>query len=465
MNENTAGSNLVFIVEDNEWYSKMLAHIVSMNPEFEVMLFKTGKACLDKLYLKPFAVSLDFRLPDMTGLEILQKIKAYNAHIEVLVVSEQDDIATVVDLLKYGAYDYMVKGNDIKNRIFNSLANIYKNQKLKSQIEEMSNSLKDKFSFQNILIGQSPQIRKVYELIEKTLNNDITVSITGETGTGKEMVAKAIHYNSRRKAKNFVAVNVSAVPEELIESEFFGHEKGAFTGAMARRIGKFEEADGGTLFLDEIGDMPSTFQTKLLRVLQEQEIVRVGSNKPVKVDVRIVVATHKNLEEEVRKGNFREDLYYRLIGLLIPLPPLRDRGQDIILLAQHFISQFCKNNKIPLKSLSKECKHKLLSYHFPGNVRELKTLSELAVVMSETDEIGNDDYNLESDKRNFGNMPISGDLTLRQYELIIVKDFLKRNNNDIKKVAKKLNIGTATIYRMLKAEKEIMSESMSLSMS
>lgn len=360
MNENTTGSNLVFIVEDNEWYSKMLAHIVSMNPEFEVMLFKTGKACLDKLYLKPFAVSLDFRLPDMTGLEILQKIKAYNAHIEVLVVSEQDDIATVVDLLKYGAYDYMVKGNDIKNRIFNSLANIYKNQKLKSQIEEMSNSLKDKFSFQNILIGQSPQIRKVYELIEKTLNNDITVSITGETGTGKEMVAKAIYYNSRRKAKNFVAVNVSAVPEELIESEFFGHEKGAFTGAMARRIGKFEEADGGTLFLDEIGDMPSTFQTKLLRVLQEQEIVRVGSNKPVKVDVRIVVATHKNLEEEVRKGNFREDLYYRLIGLLIPLPPLRDRGQDIILLAQYFISQFCKNNKIPLKSLSKECKHKLL---------------------------------------------------------------------------------------------------------
>ncbi len=281
---------------------------------------------------------------------------------------------------------------------------------------------------------------------------NITVIISGETGTGKELVAKAIHYNSRHKDKSFVAVNVPAIPSELIESELFGHEKGAFTGASSRRIGRFEEADGGTLFLDEIGEMSMNLQTKLLRVLQEKEIVSVGSNKSVKTDCRIIAATNKNLREEVKKGNFREDLYYRLLGLPIELPPLRDRANDILILARHFIVDFCKENNIPLRKLSEQAQKKLLNYSFPGNVRELKSLVELAVTMSVREEIEASDFVLDSGDPLAA---ISGeDLTLREYELKIIKATLAKCNNDIGLTAKKLDIGVSTIYRILKEEKK-----------
>lgn len=451
-------SNLVFVVEDNDWYSKMLAHIITLNPELEVKVFKNGKTCLEHLYEAPFAVTLDYSLPDMTGLEVLSRIKKTNPEIEVIVVSEQEDISTAVELLKHGAYDYMTKGSDIKNRIFNVIANIFKGQQLKQEVASLKSELVQKYEFSKYIKGDSRQMRGVFDLISKTLNNDITVSITGETGTGKEMVAKAIHYNSKRKNKSFVAVNVAAVPRELIESEFFGHEKGAFTGANTRRIGKFEEADGGTLFLDEIGDMPWDFQTKLLRVLQEKEVVRVGSNTPFSIDVRIVVATHKNLQEEVENGNFREDLFYRLKGLMITLPPLRERGNDIILLAQHFIKEFCSSNALANKVLSKDAKEKLLNYSFPGNVRELRTLAELAVVMSSKDEITSEDFKFDMHKMRLGHLPLHKEFTLKQFDLLIVKDFLDRYQGNIRLVAPKLNIGVATIYRMLKAEEEIMSE-------
>jgi transcriptional regulator with GAF, ATPase, and Fis domain len=278
------------------------------------------------------------------------------------------------------------------------------------------------------------------------------VIITGETGTGKELVAKAIHYNSKRKDKSFVTVNVAAIPSELIESELFGHEKGAFTGASYRRIGRFEEADGGTLFLDEIGEMELNLQAKILRVLQEKEIIRIGSNRPVKTDCRIVVATNKNLKEAVKKGNFREDLYYRLLGLPIELPPLRDRGNDILILARYFIGKFCDENNIPQKKLSVQSQKRLLSYTFPGNVRELKSLIELAVTLSEKDEI--EPADLVVDMGDPLSVVATDTLTLREYQVKIIKATLKKSNNDIKQVADKLDIGISTIYRILKEEKE-----------
>jgi two-component system response regulator AtoC len=261
-------------------------------------------------------------------------------------------------------------------------------------------------------------------------------------------VAKAIHYNSTRKNHTFVAVNVAALPADLIESELFGHEKGSFTGALARRLGKFEEASGGTLFLDEIGEMDFGFQAKLLRALQEKEITRVGSNTPVKVDCRIISATNKNLMELVKAGKFREDLYYRLFGLPIELPPLRDREKDILILAKHFINEFCKENKMPPKAISPEAQNKLLSYTFPGNVRELKSAVELAIVLSTTDEIRADDISIAS----FDPLPemMNEEFTMRQYELRILKSYLAKYNDDVKKVAEKLDISSATIYRMLK---------------
>jgi len=442
----------IFVVEDSEWYNKLLIHTLSLNPDYEVKSFFNGKDFLNSLNESPDIVTLDYRLPDITGLEVLKRIRQENNEIQVILISEQEDINIVVTLLKQGVYDYITKSNDIKDRLLNTVQNIRNDIGLKREISSLRKEIQKKYSFRESILGESPAIKGIYELIEKALGTNITVILSGETGTGKELVAKAIHYNSKRKDKSFVAVNVAAIPNELIESELFGHEKGSFTGATFRRIGRFEEADGGTLFLDEIGEMHMNMQTKLLRILQEKEIVRVGSNKPVKIDCRIIVATNKNLKEEVKKGNFREDLFYRLLGLPIELPPLRDRANDILILARHFIEIFCNENNIPPKILSVQSQNKLLNYHFPGNIRELKSVIELAVTLSGKNEIEPGDLVLDQGD------PLSvvtyEDLTLREYQLKIIKATLKKYSNDIKLVAEKLDIGVSTIYRLLKEELE-----------
>ncbi len=442
----------IFVVEDNDWYNRLLVHTLSLNPDHEVSSFFNGKDFLSRLHEPPDIITLDYRLPDITGLELLKRIREENGDIQVILISEQEDIDTVVSLLKHGAYDYITKSNDIRDRLLNTVQNIRNGIGLKREISSLRREIQKKYSFRHSLLGESPAIKSIYERIEKALNTNITVTISGETGTGKELVAKAIHYNSKRRDKSFVAVNVAAIPAELIESELFGHEKGSFTGASFRRIGKFEEADGGTLFLDEIGEMEPAFQVKLLRVLQEKEIVRIGSNKPVKTDCRIIVATNKNLKEEVKKGNFREDLYYRLLGLPIELPPLRDRGNDVLILARHFIGQFCEENELPLKKLSAPAQKKLLGYLFPGNIRELKSVTELAVTLAGSDEIEAAD--LVFDAGDPLSIVAHEDLTLREYEMKIIKATLKKNNHDIKLTAAKLDIGVSTLYRLLKEEKD-----------
>jgi two-component system, NtrC family, response regulator AtoC len=288
----------------------------------------------------------------------------------------------------------------------------------------------------------------VFELIEKATRTNISITITGETGTGKELVAKAIHYNSPRAGKPFIAVNMAAIPRDLTESELFGHEKGAFTGAYIRRIGKFEEAQGGPLLLDEITEMDISLQAKLLRALQEKEIVRIGNNIPVKTDCRIIASTNHNLQDAVLKGTFRSDLYYRLYGLSIDLPPLRERGNDIILLSRQFIQEFCTENKLPVKSLGKASVDKLLSYSFPGNVRELRSVMELAVALSATDEIAAEHIVLGNEA--LFTDPFDKEMSLREINVRTVKKYLEKYNNNIKLVAQKLDIGVATIYRMLK---------------
>jgi DNA-binding NtrC family response regulator len=441
----------IFIVEDNDWYNRLLVYNLSLNPDYEIESFTNGRGCLENLHKNPDVITLDYRLPDMQGLEILKKIKAENDEIQVIVISEQDDIDVVVELLKFGAYDYIVKSKDIRDRLLNTVQNIRKGVHLKREIVSLRSEVKKKYSYQNTLIGRSAAAQKIYGLIEKATRTHISVSITGETGTGKELVAKAIHYNSKRASKPFVAVNMAAIPRDLTESELFGHEKGAFTGASFRRTGKFEEATGGTLFLDEIAEMDITLQAKLLRALQEKEIVRVGSNKPVKTDCRIITATNKNLQEAVLRGEFRQDLYYRLYGLQVDLPPLRERGNDTILLARHFIKEFCAENNLPEKSLSKASADKLLSYSFPGNIRELKSIIELAVALSVNDEITADNIVLGNEVLMNGRT--DKEMTLREYNIRIVKNYLEKYDNDIKSVAQRLDIGVATIYRMLKEEK------------
>lgn len=442
----------IFVVEDDEWYNRLLVHNLSLIPDYDIRSFKTGKDCLSNLTYEPDVITLDYRLPDMKGLEVLTQIKEKNEDIQVVLISEQDDIEVVVELLKHGAYDYIVKSHDIKERLLNTVNNIRKGSKLKKEIVNLKKEVKKKYSYQNTIIGNSSATQKVFELIEKATRTNITVSITGETGTGKELVAKAIHYNSKWAKEAFVPVNVAAIPKDLIESELFGHEKGAFTGANFRRIGKFEEANGGTLFLDEVAEMDISLQAKLLRALQEKEIIRLGSNTAVKTDCRIITATNKNMLDEVKKGNFRQDLYYRLSGFPIELPPLRQRGNDVLVLAKYFVDLFCNENDLSPKILSADASNRLLSYPFPGNIRELKSVIELAVTLSDEEKITADNIVL-SDERDISSVMQEQELSLRDYDIRIVNRFLEKYNNNIKLVASKLDIGVATIYRMLKEDK------------
>ena len=438
----------IYIVEDDNWYRELLAHVASLNPDFEVKAFSTAKDFLKALPDNPDVVSLDFMLPDMEGIEVLHQIKKFNPEIEVLMVSQQDKIETALDLLKAGAYDYITKSPDTNERFINTLNHIFKNRTLKKQISRLEREVNKKYSFENTIIGNSDSIKKIFNLMEKASNTNITVLITGETGTGKELVARSIHFNSPRRKEPLVTVNMAAIPKELAESELFGHEKGSFTGAIGQRIGKFEQAKGGTLFLDEVAEMDLSLQAKLLRVLQEKELVRVGGEKTLKVDCRIIAATNKNLSDEVKKGNFREDLYYRLYGLTIDLPPLRERKSDLLLIARHFIDNFCKENNLPPVTLTKGGQQKLLQHPWPGNIRELKSCIELAIVMCNGREIEESCIQLNNDFSIQG--ALVEEKTLEAYEKEIIKHFLTKYDHNVVHVAQKLGIGKSTIYRMIK---------------
>ena len=438
----------IFVVEDDQAYTKFLKYVLGLNPDFEVQFFTSGKECLNNLHKNPAVITLDYSLPDMPGEKVLNQIRSYDPNISVIIVSAQEKIGTAVELLKLGAYDYITKDQETKDRIINAINNARNKTSLIKQIDHLKREISQKYEFEKSIIGSSTAIRKIFALLEKACTTNISVSISGETGTGKELVAKAIHYNSKRKSKPFVAVNLAAIPRELIESELFGHEKGAFTGAMTRRIGKFEEADGGTIFLDEIGDMEPGLQAKMLRVLQEREVTRIGGNQVIKLDVRIISATHKDLSEEVKEGKFREDLYYRLLGLPVHLPPLRERGNDVILIAKHFLDQFAKDNQMPPFKINQEAQAKLLQYHFPGNIRELKSIIELSAVMASDQEIKPQDVSFNSSARieSF----LYQEMTMQDYMYRIIRHFLNKYDNNVLEVAKRLDVGKSSLYRYLK---------------
>lgn len=437
----------IFIVEDDKWYGEILAYHLGLNPDYKVSRYESAKDCLAKLSDKPDLITIDFSLPDMQGDELFRKIREVNPTVPVVIISGQDEVAVAVKLLKMGVSDYLIKDEATKDLLWNSVVKIRENQSLKKEVEHLREELGQKYAFEKSIIGQSEKLKKVFAMMEKAVRTNINVSITGETGTGKEVVAKAIHYNSDRKKKNFIAVNMAAIPKELVESELFGHEKGAFTGALTRKPGKFEEANGGSIFLDEIAEMDLSLQSKLLRVLQEREVIRVGGNEKVKLDIRLIVATHKNLAEEVKKGNFREDLYFRIMGLPIDLPPLRERGNDVLILAKHFADEFAKENKLGTISFTKEAKEKLQQYSFPGNVRELKAVVDLSVVMCDNNEIKADDITFTSTIRE--DFFAGENKTLRQHTCDIIKYYLSKNDNDVVATAKALDIGKSTIYKML----------------
>ncbi len=438
----------IFIVDDDLVYSAVLAHFLSLNPDFQVKKFTSAKEFVKAVHEKPDIVTLDYSLPDTTGDHLLNQVKILSPETKVIIISGQEDIKIAIDLFKKGADDYIVKDDDAQERLWLAVRSLQENIMLKKEIACLKQEVVQKYNFQKAIIGNSAVMKLVFSLMEKASTSNITVSVTGETGTGKDLVAKAIHFNSERKKFQFVPVNVAAIPRDLLESELFGHEKGAFTGATGRRIGKFEEANKGTLFLDEIGEMDINMQAKLLRVLQEQEVSRVGSNELIKINTRIIVATHRNLQEQVKKGKFREDLYYRLLGLQLPLPPLRERSNDIILIAKHFTDQFCHENNMGRKYLNADAKKKLMLYAFPGNIRELKSIIDLACLMSDTEEIKIEDLQIHSKHNNFFNNNTEN-LSLKQYTNQLIQHYLDVNDYDVLKVADMLDIGKSTIYRMI----------------
>jgi DNA-binding NtrC family response regulator len=439
----------LMLVEDDPVYGHMMEHLLQRDPAHSLQRYKTGEAALAALAsFRPHVLLTDFKLPDIQGDKLLERVRQQLADLPVIVLSGQQDVKVAVSLLQQGAYDYIVKDEQAGDRLLALIERIREQNRLTEELEQLRREVSRSYAAGHSIIGNSPAMQQVFLSIEKAAQTDINVSIFGETGTGKEVVGKAIHYQSARSKAPFVAVNVAAIPEELIESELFGHEKGAFTGATARRKGKFEEAGAGTILLDEVGEMPATMQVKLLRVLQERELVRLGGNERVPIRARLMVATHRNLRELVQQGSFREDLYYRLQGYSIELPPLRERGKDTLLLAQSFASDFCERNGLARKTFSAAAQRRLLSYGFPGNVRELRSVIELACAMSSQDEIDAPDLQLTApqDER----ILLGEELTLREYNHRIVAHFLEKYDGNVLEVARRLQVGKSTLYRMLK---------------
>jgi DNA-binding NtrC family response regulator len=422
----------IFIVDDNSMFLKVMYKFLTLNDRFEVYALSSGRECIGRLLEKPDIISLDYTLPDYNGREVLEKVMQVSPETHVVIVSGQNDVNTAIELLKLGAYDYIVKGIDTRDKILIAIEKIIEKIELTNENSRLKQAVRKEYNFRNLIKGSSKALDNVFSLMEKAAQTNINVSVYGETGTGKELVAKGIHYNSKRSTLPFIPVNISSIPDTLIESELFGYEKGAFTGADGSKAGKIELADGGTLFLDEIAEMNLNTQAKLLRVLQERELTRLGSNKPIKFDVRIIIATHRNLSEMIQKGEFREDLYFRLLGLTIELPPLRDRGSDCMLLAKHFINEFCDENGLPHKRLAEGAQEKLRNYPFPGNVRELKALIELACVLADYDVIEPQHININP--LNLRQNLLSQEKTLQEYNEEIIRYFINKYKN-IREVA------------------------------
>lgn len=438
----------IIIAEDDNWYAEYIQHHLLLEVKHNIVRVSTAAEIFKILKTKPDLITLDYNLPDLKGDETLKRIKLESKDTAVIIVSAQEDVDTAVNMMNNGAFDYIVKNNEAKYRIIKSLSNLLKTRSLESCINNLQAEVENKYNISTSIIGQSVALKKVFNYIEKASGSIINVSISGDTGTGKELVAKAIHFNSSRSKKPFVAVNLSSIPETLIESELFGHVKGAFTGAISDRLGKFEEADGGTIFLDEIGEISLNIQVKILRVIQERIVTKLGSNKSKSIDCRIVCATNKDLSILVQKGLFREDLYYRLIGLPIHLPKLVERDNDILILAKHFVKSYCSANQLPPMIIEEEAKNILNRYKFPGNVRELKAIMELACVMTDTDKIGAND--IVFSKRQGIDDIVNSKATLKEINDQIILRVLSNNNNNVLKVSAQLDIGKSTIYRLLK---------------
>jgi len=461
----------ILIIDDEVELCQSLSEMLKEEEDgYKVSVANSGKKGLEKIKEEvPDLVLLDIKMPEMDGIETLEKIKAIDEDVLVIMLTAYQTVETAVKAMKLGAYDYISKPfnyEELKIIIKRAL----QIRDLSREVISLRHQLRDKFSFKNI-IGRSDKMKEVLYKIEKVVPTNTTVLIRGESGTGKELIAKTIYRYSPRKDKPFIAVDCAGLPESLIESELFGHTKGAFTGAIAKKIGKFELAQRGTLFLDEIGNLPVNIQVKLLRALQEREINRIGDKYPIKIDTRIIIATNTNLEEAMKRGTFREDLYYRINVFSIFLPSLREQKEDIPLLALHFLNKFNPILGKKVKDISERSMHLLVDYSWPGNVRELQNIIQQAIIMAEDiilpehlpfyikeNKVGVDFVSTLVEKEKIGS---TEDFSLKKIvnqlsqdtERGIILEVLKRTKGNKAETARLLKINYKTLYNKIKEYK------------
>ena len=440
----------ILVVDDEERMRNLLKKVLEKQG-FSVNIASNGIEAMERVEDDPFDVIIaDVRMPNMNGMELLKMVKEVRPRISMIIMTAFGSIDSAVEAMKHGAYDYITKPFKM-SELSIIVKKAVQEKRLNEEVTSLREEVRGKYRFDN-LIGKSEVMQDVFDLIRRVSRRSGTVLIYGRSGTGKELVAKAVHYNSPRKDNAFVTVNCSAIPETLLESELFGHVKGAFTGAIATRKGLFEEANGGTIFLDEISNISSATQVKLLRVLQEREVRRVGGTENIKIDIRLIAATNQYLEDTVKKGEFREDLFYRLNVIAINLPELKYRLDDIPLLANYFLKKYTQGENGEISSISKEAMNLLLNYDWPGNVRELENIIERAIALGNHEELLVEDLpeNIRKSGKAFSsknNLP--DDVTIKDLEREYIAKILRKTKGHKINAAKILGIDRRTLYRKM----------------
>ena len=452
-------SEKILLIDDSP---DILTHLSEYlkNEGYEVEASTDGEKAISMIERKCYDIILtDLMMPNIDGMEVLKYVTQHSRESICMILTGYGTIKNAVEAVKLGAFDYLTKPIKM-DEILITLKRALEFRDLKRENQNLRNQLKKKYKFENI-IGDSEKMHQIFETIEKVADTDSTILILGESGTGKELIAKAIHYNSYRREGPFIPVNCAAIPSELLESELFGHEKGAFTNAIRTRIGRFELANGGTVFLDEIGDMSPNLQSKLLRVLQERQFERIGGVKTVKVDIRIIAATHEDLKVAVEQGKFRQDLYYRLNVIPIQVPPLRERKSDIPLLVHHFLNHFNRSKKRKIQGINNEALNRFLEYLWPGNVRELENIIERIVILTNNDSITVQDLpekiqTLSRDEQaplfEIPEEGISLDNALNEFEKKLILQALNKTGWIKNKAAQLLNLNRTTLIEKIKRQ-------------
>lgn len=444
----------VLVVDDDSAHRTMLKTLVG-GWGYNIDEADDGSVAIEAVKKRPFdLILMDVRMLKVSGLEALTSIKAFNPAIPVIIMTAYSSVETAIEALKKGAYDYLTKPLDF-DKLRLTIERIMEHTQLKEENRILKESLGKHFDMQNI-IGRSSAMANLLETVAHVAPSEATVMITGESGTGKELIAGAIHYNSPRKSGPFIKINCAAITETLLESELFGHEKGSFTGADRRKEGRFLQAHGGSLFLDEVSEMSLTMQVKLLRVLQEREVTRVGGDQVINVDTRVIAATNKNLIESISLGLFREDLYYRLNVVGLELPPLRERRDDIPLLAQHFLDMFAKKNHKEIKGFTPRAMDLLIRYDWPGNVRELMNAIERCVVLARSEYIDSENLNTIQNLSQTDSKPLpfyeekDNSVSLEDVEKTAILRMLEHVSGNKSEAARRLGITRKTLHKKLK---------------